>query len=26
LLVQRIIEIGSSMTGIPSCQARRANR
>ena len=26
LLVQRIIEIGSSMTGMPSCQARRANR
>ena len=26
LLVQRIIEIGSSMTGMPSCQARRAKR
>jgi len=26
LLVQRIMEIGSSMTGMPSCQARRAKR
>jgi len=26
LLVQRIIDTGSSITGMPSCQARRANR
>ena len=26
LFMQRIIEIGSSITGMPSCQARRAKR